>query len=534
METLVLKLLNQSYLNQKKLASLKRKWAKDHGFMPKNSQILTAYKKLLEKKQIKPKKSLEKLLRLKKIRSLSGVVPIAVLTKPYQCPGQCVYCPTQKGIPKSYLDDEPAVMRAQMAQFDPFIQVKRRLKQLQITGHSTQKIELIIMGGTFSVLPKNYQVEFTADCFAACNQNKVKSSKLKLRSYSSKLKVLHGLQKENEKAKYRIVGLTLETRPDQINIDEIKFMRTLGATRVEIGVQSIFDDVLKKVKRGHGVKETIKATRLLKDAGFKICYHLMPNLPGSNLKKDFQMFKEVFENENFKPDMLKIYPCVVVYQAQLFDWFKKGKFKPYPDEKLINLLLKIKKIVPQWIRINRLGRDIPVSNIAAGNKLSNIRQVLQKKLAKNNIQCQCIRCREIRDISNLNNQRPHFSQLKYKASGGEEYFFQFIDGNNRLYALLRLRIPSQILENKNHFLPVLQNASIIRELHTYGEALPISKKDKKASQHKGLGKRLIKKAEEVTKSLGIKKIAVISGVGVRDYYKNLGYQLKNEYMIKSL
>lgn len=519
LEKLVLKLLKQSYFNNKKLASLKREWAKEFGMMPKNSQILSSYKKLLAKKSIKPKKSLEKLLRLKKVRSFSGIVPIAVMTKAYRCPGQCVYCPTQKGIPKSYLDDEPAVMRAQMAGFSPYLQVKRRLEQLQKTGHSTEKIELIVMGGTFSVLPLDYQQEFIKRCFDAANEVKAKN--------------LLAAQKINEKAKNRIIGITLETRPDQINIKEIKKMRLLGGTRVEIGVQSIFDQVLKKVKRGHLVRETIKATKLLKDAGFKICYHLMPNLPGSNLKKDYQMFKEVFNNQNFKPDMLKIYPCVVLYQAQLYNWFKKGKFQPYTDKQLINFLLRIKKIIPSWIRINRLGRDIPIANIAAGNKLSNIRQVLQKKLKEKNIKCQCIRCREIKGKEPASPDL-YFKSFHYPASGGKEYFLQYVDKDNQLYALLRLRIPSQILTKKKHFLPVLQEAAIIRELHTYGQALPLKKQDKKASQHKGLGKKLIKKAEAIAQSLAIKKMAVISGIGVREYYSKLDYKLENTYMVKSL
>lgn len=531
MKNLVLKLLNQSYLNQKKLASLKREWAKKNGSTPKNSQIFLAYQKLIKQKKVRRSKNLENVLRLKKIRSLSGIVPIAVLTKPYPCPGKCVYCPTQKGMPKSYLDDEPAAMRAKMAKFDPYLQVHRRLKQLQITGHSTQKIELIVMGGTSSVLPASYQRNFIANCFMAANnypKNNLTAPK------TTSLSQLKYLQKINETAKNRIIGITLETRPDEINIKEIKFMRQLGATRVEIGIQSTFDEVLKKNKRGHSVSASIKATKLLKDAGFKICYHLMPNLPASNLKKDYQMFEEVFNNPDFKPDMIKIYPCVVCYQAELYQWFKQGKFKPYSDKDLIKLLVKIKTIIPQWIRINRLGRDIPINNIAAGNKISNIRQVVQRELVKQNLHCQCIRCREIRNSSSLNNQTVHFSQLKYKASGGDEYFLQYIDNNQRLYGLLRLRIPSQIFSRKKHFLPALQDSAIIRELHIYGLALSLKTKNKKATQHHGFGKKLIKRAEKITQSLGIKKIAVISGVGVRDYYRRLGYHLQGSYLVKNL
>jgi len=516
MKKLVLDLLSQSYLNAKILASFKRKFAKKTGLFPKNSLLLAQYWQMVKMGEIKPKASFEKALRLKKVRSLSGIIPVAVLTKPYPCPGRCVYCPTQVNMPKSYLDDEPAVMRAKQASFNPSLQMKRRLRQLKETGHSLEKIELIVMGGTFTALPHSYQKSFIKKCFEAAN--------------GEKSKTLAEAQKTNQTAKNRIIGLTLETRPDEINISEIKRMRILGCTRVEIGVQTIYDSILKKVNRGHLTKATIKATKLLKDAGIKVCYHLMPNLPGSRLSLDFKMFKEIFSNEKYMPDMIKIYPCVVCYQAKLYQWFKKGKYKPYKDEELIKLLLKIKKIVPAWVRINRLGRDIPVNNIAAGNKLSNIRQVLEKR---KDFQCQCIRCREIKEKGSLNSKRVKFNQIKYSSSGGEEYFLEYTDKENHLFALLRLRIPSQIFSKKNHFIPELENSSIIRELHTYGESLPLGKKGQ-ASQHLGLGKKLLKKAEEITKNLGIKKIAVISGIGVREYYQKMWYKLQNTYMIKNL
>jgi len=534
---LVIKLLNQSYLNPQTLARSKRQWAKTHGFMPGNSQILLAYKKLVSESKIRPNRELEHFLRLKKVRSLSGIVPVALMTKPYPCPGQCIYCPTQAKIPKSYLDDEPAVMRARRANFDPYLQVKRRLKQLRQTGHSTQKIELIIMGGTFSVLPHDYQLEFIIQCFAACNKSRIKNDELRIMNVKEKLKILVQQQKINEEAKQRIIGLTLETRPDFINEKEIKWLRILGCTRVEIGVQSLDDAVLKKVKRGHGVSATVKATRFLKDAGFKVCYHLMPNLPGSNPTKDLKMLKNVFTNPRFKPDMLKIYPCVVLYQAKLYKNFKKGQFKPYTDTQLIKLLLKIKKIVPEWVRINRLGRDIPVANIAAGNKLSNIRQILQTEMKKKKLRCRCIRCREIKNLTRHSKHPTCHPELDsgsikiihYQASGGIEYFLQYCDQKDRLLSLLRLRFPGP-----KQVLSVLKNSAIIRELHTYGLSLPLKNHDKKATQHEGLGKKLLVEAEKIAQKQGYKKIAVISGIGARDYYRKLGYQLKDTYMVKDL
>jgi elongator complex protein 3 len=452
---------------------------------------------VLEKK-LKPSKSLEEFLTLKKIRTLSGVAPVAVLTKPWPCPGDCVYCPTQVDMPKSYLDDEPAVLRAINFGFDAKKQVRSRLAQYEATGHTAQKIELIVMGGTFSNLPDDYKINFIKDCFDACNKT-ISNNLLQA-------------QKTNENTKYRIIGLTLETRPDCIDKKEIALYRKLGCTRVELGVQSVYNDVLKLVNRGHNLLTTVKATKLLKDSGFKICYHLMPNLPGSDLKRDFKMFEIIFEAERFKPDMIKIYPCVVCYQAKLHQWFLDGKYQPYSDDQLINLLIKIKKIVPQWVRINRLGRDIPIKNISAGFKISNIRQVLAQKGAK----CQCIRCREIRNLQLSGKLRLNI--IDYQASEGKEYFLQYVDDDNKLFSLLRLR---------------LAKSAIIREVHTYGQALAILKKQK-LIQHQGLGKKLIAKAESIAKKSGFKKISVIAGVGVRDYYRKLGYELESSYMVKYL
>jgi len=503
-EEIIYQLL-KSNPDAKELFSLKTKY-KSGASMLRNSQILAVYRKMVLEKKLPASKSLEEFLTLKKIRTLSGVAPVAVLTKPWPCPGDCVYCPTQANMPKSYLDDEPAVLRAINFDFDAKKQVSSRLEQYEATGHTAQKIELIVMGGTFSNLPDDYKINFIKGCFDACN-NPAKGW-----SASGRSKNLLQAQKTNENAKYRIIGLTLETRPDCIDKKEIALYRQLGCTRVEIGVQSIYDDVLKLVNRGHGVRETIKATKMLKDAGFKICYHLMPNLPGSDLKRDLEMFKIIFTDERFKPDMIKIYPCVVCFQAKLQQWFLQGKYKPYSDDQLINLLLKIKKLVPEWVRINRLGRDIPIKNISAGFKISNIRQVLAQKGAI----CQCIRCREIRNLQISGTLKLKITN--YQASQGKEYFLQYVDADNKLFSLLRLR---------------LAKSAIVREVHTYGQALAILKKQK-LIQHRGLGKKLLAKAESIAKKAGFKKILVIAGVGVRNYYRKLGYELDSTYMVKYL
>jgi len=520
------------------LAFLKRKAAKKFKVRaPSNTELLEEYHKLVKVGRIKKNKKLEELLRIRKIRSLSGIAVVSVLTKPYPCPGNCLYCPTQKGIPKSYLDNEPAVMRAVQNEFDPYRQVKTRLKALKNIGHPTDKIELIVIGGTWSYLPKKYQTWFVKRCFDACNN---KSSKN-----------LQAAQKLNEKAKNRIIGLTLETRPDFITESEIKRMRKLGATRVEIGVQSLYDNVLKLNSRGHNVKATIRATQLLKDAGFKVCYHMMPNLPGSDTSLDKRMFEELWLSVNFRPDLLKIYPCALLKESPLYQWWLKRKYQPYSERKLINLLKSIKKKIPYYCRIQRLVRDIPSPSIVTGpTKISNLRQILAEESKEEGWKCKCIRCREVKENYNPKEKLVLFRQ-DYDASEGKEIFLSFEDKNReRIYSLLRLRIPSQIFKSAKHFIPVLRNAAIIREVHTYGQLVPITEK-RIAPQHKGLGKKLIKESEKIAKNEfgfhpvkstrggagqlnGVKKIAVISGVGVRDYFSRLKYKLTETYMVKKL
>ena len=486
---------------------VKRKMAKEYKIpCPSNIELLKVYHKLVKNKSISRSPKIENLIRTRPIRSLSGIVNISVLTKPYPCPGKCVYCPNQRGVPKSYLSNEPAVMRAILNKYDPFKQVKMRLQALKNAGHPTDKIELRVIGGTWSFYPEKYQTWFVKRCFEACN---------KIRT--SGVRKSHRL---NEKSKHRIVGLSIETRPDFINLLEIKRLRKLGATMVELGVQSIYDDVLKLNKRGHNIQATIKATKLLKDAGFKVLYQMMLNLPGSNLKRDQKMFEELFSNPDFQPDLLKIYPTALLKEAPLYKWWKAKKYKPYIDNQLINLVKSIKKMVPYYVRIQRITRDIPSQSIVAGPaKISNLRQLIAGQ-----VKCKCIRCREIRGNYNPKEKLYLFRQ-NYPASGGKEIFLSFEDKNRqKLYSLLRLRLTSQ-------------NTAIIREVHTYGQQLPIdgSRTSIISPQHKGLGKKLIKEAEKITKKeLGLSQIAVISGVGVRGYYRALGYKLKNTYMTKNL
>jgi elongator complex protein 3 len=483
--------------------------------LPTNADLREIYNKLVAKKEIKPNKLIEKAMMSRGVRTQSGVAVVAVLTKSYPCPGKCLYCPTEPKMPKSYLSNEPAVMRAISSKFNPYRQVQNRLRSLELNGHKTDKIELIVMGGTFSYLPKKYQKWFITECFRACNDYPkiVKSAKLKVKSLGNLLFE----QKRNEKAGHRIIGLTLETRPDYINEKEIINFRKLGCTRVELGVQSIFDDVLKINRRGHNVEATIEASKLLKDAGFKINYHIMPGLPGSNPKRDLAMFKELFSSSSFRPDMLKIYPTVVVKNSALYRIWKQGKYKPMTDKQFERLVLEIKNnIIPPYVRISRLVRDVPSVSIFAGPDISNLRQLIVPKS-----KCQCIRCREVK-LDYKINEKIILGRINYDASGGKEIFLQFVSKDKqKLFALLRLRISN--------------GSAMIREVHTYGKMTEIDKHDKKTPQHIGLGKKLVAEAEKIAKyEFGLKKIAVISGVGVRGYYKKLGYRLKDTYMAKDI
>jgi elongator complex protein 3 len=491
---------------------------------PLNSDLLKTYRGLLRQNKIRRDERLEKFLRKREVRTLSGVAVITVLTKPYACPGQCVYCPAEKGMPKSYLSNEPAAARAKGTKFDPYAQVKVRLEALAMNGHETDKVELIVLGGTWSCYPKKYQAWFVKRCFDALNGQTAPD--------------LARAQKRNEGAAHRCVGLTLETRPDYIYNEEIARLRQLGATRIELGVQSVFDPILKLNQRGQTVKQIINATALLKTAGFKVTYHLMPNLPGSNLKKDLLMFKQLFLGPNFQPDMLKIYPCIVTKNSILYRWYRQGKHRPYSDNQLKDLLIKIKLSLPYYVRLARLIRDIPAESIVAGNKITNLRQIIAAEMAKAGLRCKCLRCREaghqtLNPKSKITNskqiQNSKFKIQKYRASEGTEYFLSLESQDRRiLYAFLRLRINDHSEEN---FISELKGAAIIRELHTYGEMIPLSGTGR--VQHLGLGKKLLKEAEKIVRQKRIKKIAVISGIGVREYYQKLGYRQAGTYMIKN-
>lgn len=486
-----------------------------------NSDILKEYRNLLETKKIKEIEAIEKILRKRSVRTMSGIAPVAVLTKSYPCPGNCAYCPHESDVPVSYLSNEPAVMRAIRCEYDPYVQVAHRLKTLVNNGHQPTKIELIVIGGTWSYLPVKYKYWYILNCFKAANdfQNKIINLKDKYKKNLSldKLKELLKLeQKKNEKARYNLIGITLETRPDYINTNELIEMRELGCTRVEIGVQAIDDKILTLNKRGHGVREISEATKLLKQFGFKVTYHLMPALPGATPKKDLALFKKLFIDERFQPDQIKFYPTVVTAGSLLYEWYKQGKYKPYSDKVLQELIVGCKAAVPTYVRIIRLIRDIPGESIIAGNKITNLRQIMKDR----GVKCNCIRCREAKDQPV---KKYDLNIVEYQGSGGMEYFISADSKDGKtLFGFCRLRI------DKNS--PVAP--AIIRELHVYGELVSVG--SKKKVQHSGLGTKLMAAAEKLAKASELDKIAVISGVGVRSYYKKFGYKFRNTYMEKYL
>jgi elongator complex protein 3 len=503
--------------NSKDLDRLKKKVGKKY-HLSKMILNATIYENLTKEQ----KKKYRKILQTKPTRSSSGICVVAVMSKPQKCPhGTCSYCPKGTNAPQSYTGKEPAARRAIRNEYDPFMQVTDRLNQLKATGHNPSKIELIIMGGTFPSFCLDYQEWFVTRCFQAMNVFGKKISK----KQTSFFEYLEDVQKKNQTAEIRCIGITFETRPDWAKKEHINRMLRFGGTRVEIGVQSIYDFVLKKVKRGHTVSETIRATKDLKNAGFKVLYHIIPGLPGSSYKKDLEMFKELFSNPDFKPDMLKIYPLSVLAETDLFEM----GYIPPREKETIKLLANMKKIVPKYIRIMRIQRDIPSTEIDFGIKKTNLRQLVKNYCKKHNIKCNCIRCRQA-GIKKTKIENPVLSRLNYNASKGKEIFLSIEDKKNDiLLGFLRMRIP------ENSFRPEINNdCSIIRELHVYGSQTPVGKKSKDI-QHKGFGKKLLKKAESIAKNeFNKKRMAIISGVGVMEYYKKFGYKKIGPYMVKSL
>jgi len=450
----------------------------------------------------------------KPIRSKSGITPLTVVLPPKKCDhGTCLYCPGGDFVPQSYTDKSPAIMRAMALKYDIKEQVKSRLNSLKVMGHPTDKIELIIIGGTFLQYDLNFQYDYVKKCYDVLNDLESKN--------------LEEAKKINETAENRIVALCIENRPDNCSEEEIKRMLDFGCTRVEIGVQILDDEVYRKTNRGHTVQDVIEATKRLKDAGFKIGYHIMPGLPYSSIENDLKKFKLVFDDSRFRPDQLKIYPCQIVESSPLSKIYKKIGYTPYSNEKIKNFVKVMMKMIPDYCRVMRMMREIPKEkmvqdNIASTSMRGDISEELKKEGGLKEI-----RSREIGHQKGEIDLNVNLKIIEYDSAKGKEYFLEMVNKDDILFGLLRLRL------TKNQFIEELNGAAIVRELHVYGQALKLGE-EAGISQHRGMGKELMKKAEEIAKENGFQKVAVISGVGVREYYKKLGYKLKGDYMIKKL
>jgi len=519
------------------------------------SQIIEAYN--LFKGEINlssgEEKKLLEAIKMKKIRTESGVAPVAILTKPFPCPGQCIYCPNDLKMPKSYLSREPGAQRASSNEFDPYLQVYNRLVAYKKIGHKTDKVELIVLGGTWSYYPKNYRIWFIKRAFEAMNDFNSEKAEYKRKTRSKDFKEpkeynilskeavkeaygeekilweqLFSAQKKNETADTRCVGLSVETRPDYISRDEVKDLRKLGATKIQLGVQSLRNEILSLNKRGHGVREIKKAFRLLRLAGFKIQVHWMPNLYGSAPVEDVKDFRRLFTNESFRPDELKIYPCSLIANTELFNIFMEGKWEPYTETQLLWVLEQCISFVPRYCRISRVVRDISSGDILIGNKKSNFRQIAEADLERRKVKINDIRYREIKD------EKVDFSKLKmrctpYETTVSSEFFIEYVTSEDKVAAFLRLSLPKKLV-----FFEEIKDSAMIREVHVYGELVGIGRESENKAQHIGLGSKLIKEAERIAKKNGFGKISVISSIGTREYYAKRGYDLVGLYQVKKL
>lgn len=491
--------------------------------LPRNSDILAAATE-------GERESVLGILQKRPVRTISGVAVVAVMTSPHKCPhGKCVPCPggvdSVFNSPQSYTGAEPAALRAVQENYDPYRQVTARLTQLKQIGHELDKVELIIMGGTMTARSIDYQEWFVRRCLEAMND--FDAPEPSVHSY-----YIEDAQKANEVSAIRNVAMTFETRPDWCKEHHIDRMLSMGGTKVELGVQSTYDFVLRRIERGHTVADTAEANRALRDSGYKVGFHMMPGLPGSDVERDIRMFDELFRDERFCPDYLKIYPTLVAPGTRLHEMWQRGEYHPLSSDEAAVLLARIKEALPKWVRLQRIQRDIPVKHIVDGVLKSNVRQLANDILAAGHKQCRCIRCREI-GHKMLGGAKPDPTAVfmdieKYRVCGGLDHFISFEDRKiDALIGFLRLRFPG-----KPHR-PELQNAAIVRELHVYGKMVPIGEKGE-AWQHKGYGVELLRKAEEMAKEAGYGKISVISGIGARRYYVKLGYDYDGPYMSKRI
>jgi len=499
--------------SQERLTRILRRHPLPGGKTLSKSQLLEGYAQLCALEGEAPDLALVRRLQAKPTRTISGVAPVAVLTGPFPCPGECIFCPAVERMPKSYLPDEPGAMRAASHEFDPYAQTAGRVGVMAEIGHNVDKVELLVLGGTWSCYPEAYQEWFVRRCLDALNG--VESS------------TLEEAQQLNESSPHRNVGLVVETRPDCITPEEIRRLRWLGVTKVQLGIQSLDDEVLTRNKRGHTVAETRSAMRLLRLAGFKIVVHWMPNLLGATPEGDVEDFRRLWDDPALRPDELKIYPTALLPDTELYEQWRQGAYQPYDEETLVGLLTRCKTLIPPYCRVNRLMRDIPAPNIVAGVKKSNLRQIVQRDMAQKGLVCRCIRCREVRgravDVDTLKLER-----LEYETDATRECFLSYVTPEDRLVGFLRLSLPWPRVEPP---IAELTGCAVVRELHIYGPALELGARQEGTAQHTGLGTRLLDEARRIAHEEGFRRLAVIAAVGTRPYYRERGFERGELYMV---
>ncbi len=477
--------------------------------------LVSVYRKLVASGEWPADEELLRRIRMKPVRSLSGVTTVTVLTKPYPCPGECIFCPSDVRMPKSYLPDEPGAARAFQNQFDPYLQVHSRLSEYHAIGHPVDKIELLILGGTFSAYPRSYQEMFIRRVFDAMNGRDAPD--------------LATAQVWNESAAHRNVGLVVETRPDEISAKELIWLRQLGVTKVQIGVQSLDERILALNKRKHTAGDTLKAAGLLRAAGFKIVAHWMPNLLGATLESDRADFARLWET--LCPDELKIYPTQLLEGTELYERWRQGEFQPYTTEELVALIADLKPSIPPYCRVNRVIRDIPSTHVVAGNKRTSLRQDVLAELKRRGTRCGCIRCHEVKGTP----VRPELLRLEetiYPAGAAEEHFLHLRTPEDQIAGYLRLSLPGA--DSPALGLSELEGAALIREVHVYGQAVSLGDEQPGAAQHSGLGRRLIEAAAARAKSAGYSRLGVIAAIGTRNYYRRHGFEVEGLYMTRAL
>lgn len=481
--------------------------------IPRNHEILSVAKDSEFER-------LRKVLLKKPAKTASGVAVVALMPKPYACPhGRCSYCPggIEFNSPNSYTGNEPSTLNAIENEYDPKLQIRTKIDKLVAFGHDPSKMEIVIVGGTFLFMPKDYQENFIKSCYDVLN--------------GTDSKTIEEAKQNNERASIRNVGFTIETKPDYCKKEHVDWMLDYGITRIEIGVQSLQERVYEIVNRGHNYQDVVESFEISKDAGYKLVAHMMPGLPTMTPEEDIADFKRLFSNSDLRPDMLKIYPSLVIENTPMYEEYKLGKYTPYSNEDMINVLTEVKKDIPKWVRIMRVQREISPNEIIAGPKAGNLRQIVLQNLAKHDLSCKCIRCREAGlTKSNTGEKDIKLTRIDYDSSGGKEVFLSFEDEDELIYGFLRLRKPSDDAHRDE-----VKDTCIVRELHVYGKSLKIGEKEENEIQHSGFGKKLMSEAEKISKEeFDAKKLLVISAVGTREYYQKLGYSLYGPYMAKEL